>query len=61
MALHVSNALTQALLQFRMNNLPKEVITCLYYNVESLYLNFLFWCKLCFQLSDVLTAKGRDP
>ena len=40
MALHVSNALTQALLQFRMNNLPKEVITCLYYNVESLYLNF---------------------
>ena len=25
MALQVSNALTQALLQFRMNNLPKEV------------------------------------
>ena len=62
MALHVSNALTQALLQFRMNNLPKEVITCLYYNVESLYLNFFYFSVNCvFSYLTCSQRKGEIP
>ena len=62
MALHVSNALTQALLQFRMNNLPKEVITCLYYKCRIFVLKFFYFGVNCvFSYLTCSQRKGEIP